>query len=217
MVCLQETKMKKVNNSVITEIGGGRWADWEHLGAEGYAGGVLVMWDKRRLSKLDSFLGISSVSCLLKLVENDKVWLFSGIYGPCADGERWNMWGELRDIKSRWDIPWCIGGDFNVVRFPQERSGSRVFSRAMAEFNDFINERELVDLPLVGGDYTWFRNNDSHQCSRIDRFLISVDWEDIFGGPVQSCLPRVTSDHVPLLLECGGFNKGKSPFRFENM
>lgn len=41
-------------------------------------------------------------------------------------------------------------GDFNVIRFPQERTVALMLSQALMEFNDFINEAELVDLPLGG-------------------------------------------------------------------
>lgn len=192
----------------------------EHLGAVGVAvgvaGGVLVMWDRRLFTKMGSQLGLFSVSCLFKRVDNDQLWLFSGIYGCCEDAIRKNLWDELRLVRLRWNVPWCIGGDFNVVRFPRERSGSRVFSHVMTEFNDFINDLELVDFNLSGGAYTWFRKNSS-QSSRMDRFLVSADWGDFFSNSVQTCLPRVLSDHVPLILECGGLQRGKSPFRFENM
>lgn len=39
----------------------------------------------------------------------------------------------------------------------------------------------------------------------------------VFKGSIRSCMRRVFSDHVPLLLDCDEVAKGKSPFRFENM
>ena len=47
-----------------------------------------------------------------------------------------------------------MGGDFNVVRFPSEHSGSTVFTIAMREFFDFIFEQGLIDLPLEGRSFT---------------------------------------------------------------
>lgn len=108
-----------------------------------------------------------------------------------------------------------FSGDFNVIRFLGERSGSRSFTRAMMEFNHFINDMNLMDIHLSGGEFTWFRQRDRNQFLRIDRFLISTDWDDCFSGALQYCLPKVVSDHIPLLLESGGI--WKSPFRFENM
>ena len=52
---------------------------------------------------------------------------------------------------------------------------------------------------------------------RIDRVLVSLDWEDHFGNGSQRVLPSVISDHCPLLLEVGGFCRGCCAFKFENM
>ena len=50
--------------------------------------------------------------------------------------------------------------------------------------------------------------------TRLDRFLISDDWDLSFGGTAQSLLPRLVSDHFLVLLEGGGeLEGGPLPFR----
>ena len=52
------------------------------------------------------------------------------------------------------EVLWCVGGDFNVVRFPSKHSGSASFIAAMREFSNFISEQGLIDIPLQGGSFT---------------------------------------------------------------
>ena len=89
---------------------------------------------------------------------------------------------------------------------------------SMLEFSDFIEDLNLVDLPLGGGGkYTWSNGSTNPSLSRIDRFLISSDWEDFFPDVVQNLLPRPLSDHHPIVLETGRLTGGKRSFKFENM
>ena len=87
----------------------------------------------------------------------------------------------------------------------------------MEEFHNFINSCALVDLPLQGGDFTWSRCGEVPASSRLDRFLISLEWEDHFIEAIQKRLPQPLSDHFPICLENGSFQRGRVPFKFENM
>ena len=70
---------------------------------------------------------------------------------------------------------------------------------------------------FVGGSFMWRGGLNNQLQSRLDRFLVSEDWECYFNRAVQSLLPRLVSDHCTLLLDGGGARKGSSLFRFENM
>ena len=87
----------------------------------------------------------------------------------------------------------------------------------METFFEFVEDLNLVDLPLEGGSFTWSSGSDQPAMSRIDRFLVTPDWEDHFPDVFQRFLPHPISGHSPILLEAGGMAGGKSLFRFENM
>jgi hypothetical protein len=106
------------------------------------------------------------------------------------------------------------GGDFNVIRFLSERSRGRRISAAMREFSDFIFEKGLMDLPLTGGLCTW---SNTQSWSRIDRFLISPDWEARYPEALQKRLLCLCSDHFSIVLACGRNKGGRKSFKFENM
>ncbi|KAG5540926.1 hypothetical protein RHGRI_020977 [Rhododendron griersonianum] len=166
---------------------------------------------------MEEEIGSFLVSCLFKNVEDGRTWAFTGVYGPVINSLREDLWVELSAVAFRWEVPWCVGGDFNVVRFPHERYGCVSISRIMRRFSDCISELELVDPPLSGSRFTWFGNQEERSMSRIDRFLCSASWEELCPGLIQSALPRITSYHNPILLNSGGIRSGRTPFRFENM
>ena len=51
--------------------------------------------------------------------------------------------------------------------------------------------------------------------SRLDRFLVSADWESHCSKVIQRCLSRPISDHFPILLDSDGVRTGPSLFRFK--
>ena len=143
--------------------------------------------------------------------------LFTSIYGPNSNLDRQLLWEELVGICSWWSVPWCFGGDFNVVRFPSECFGSGPFSSAMIDFSDFISKQGSIDLPMEGGTFTWSNSKEVASCSKLDKFLLSSDWEEHFPNIRQRRLQRLLSNHFPILVEGENFQRDSRPFRFENM
>jgi hypothetical protein len=169
------------------------------------------------VEKVEDCVGRYTVACSLRNTDDNAVWAFGGVYGPNDDRDKTDLWVELAGLMSWWEMPWCIGGDFNVVRFPSERSSGAGFSAAMEEFSDFIFMQNLVDLPLEDGQFTWSNNQEDQIWSRIDRFLVSLEWEENFPEATQKRLLRLLSYHFPLLLDCGAPRGGNRYFKFENM
>ena len=92
------------------------------MNAGGSAGGILLLWDKRRISLVDSVADSFSVSCLFRMEDDGFQWVFSGVYGPTEKRLRESFLEELGSIRGLWENPWCVGGDFNEILSPNERS-----------------------------------------------------------------------------------------------
>ncbi|KAM3730327.1 hypothetical protein ACB098_12G079000 [Castanea mollissima] len=178
VICLQEIKLDSTNSTIVKSLWGNPFVDWAALDAIHTAGGFWLAWDRRVFEKVDYFVGRFSVSVLLKGVVDGFQWVCSGVYGPTVDSTRNEMRVELDSKRSRWSSAWCLIGDFNIISYAVERLGCNSFSSAMFKFSYFTEKHNMVDLPLVGGDYTWFHDSENPSMSRIDRTLISADWED---------------------------------------
>ncbi|KAG6649501.1 hypothetical protein CIPAW_07G216700 [Carya illinoinensis] len=88
IVCLQETKLKFITRRLIRSIRSCPYVDWAYLASDGDSGGVLVMWDRRMMEKIEEFIGEFTLACSFKSVEDNFLWAFVGIYGPNLDSTR---------------------------------------------------------------------------------------------------------------------------------
>jgi len=87
----------------------------------------------------------------------------------------------------------------------------------MIDFSDFIDSCNLIDSPLEGGRFTWSSHEEVPVLSHINRFLFTSEWEDNFQGMHQVILPKITSDHFPIILRGKQVFSVKRPFKFKNM
>jgi exonuclease III len=139
----------------------------------------------------------------------------ANVYAPCDAGGKHLLWDSLsirlHALAGQWV---CVCGDFNAARTLEERRSLRVGSPPMDHifFNRFIDDTFLVDLPLRGRKFTWYKG-DGVTISRLDRFLFSEEWSLTWPNCWQVAQLRGISDHCPLLLAADEDDWGPRPLR----
>lgn len=112
---------------------------------------------------------------------------------------------------------WYIFGDFNAVKNCSERKGvSQIFNDSKhLGFQQLINDLNLVDLPVLGKEFTWFKL-DGSAMSRLDMFRLYESWISLWSLSALWVSERDISDHCPIMLKGEVNNWGPKPFRFNN-
>lgn len=105
----------------------------------------------------------------------------TSVYAPKSQVETRLVWEELADVRGLMDGPWAICGDFNVCKFPSEKRDCSKRNSAMREFSDCIEDMDLVDPQLGSESYTWYKGDNHTTASRIDRILVSIEWNNLFN------------------------------------
>ena len=155
VICLQEIKLIGLDRHMVGSFWSCPYVDWVALDAVQTAGGVLMMWDRRVLERLEFMEGSFLVSVRWQGVGHGFSWVCYVVYSPIDNNTIGLMWDELVGIQQYWNVPWCCIGDFNIVRFPSERFCNSHLTLAMELFSKFVEDLNLIDLPLEEGSYTW--------------------------------------------------------------
>ncbi|KAE8674715.1 hypothetical protein F3Y22_tig00111721pilonHSYRG00161 [Hibiscus syriacus] len=106
------------------------------------------------------------------------------------------------------------GEDFNCIIRPEERIGGSIRYRGGSKhFQDFIFNKELLEVSYQEDDFTWRRGN---LWQRLDRCITNFKWIKLYPATIVHHLDRLRSDHCPILLQTmnnlnGNINR---PFRF---
>lgn len=113
-----------------------------------------------------------------------------------------------------------VAGDFNSVVNQGETSNYRAFSvQRSSEFVDWIQSEGIVDMGFNGPKFTWNKGNSTRQAkgTRLDRALCNISWRHRFPEATVTHLPRVSSDHAPILIRLmgDGSKRSRSAFKFQ--
>jgi exonuclease III len=106
---------------------------------------------------------------------------------------------ELRDVRAACQGPWIVLGDYNLIYREEDKNNGNLNRALMGRFRRLINVLGLQELPLHGRKYTWSNQQDTPTLVRLDRFLCTVDWEQLFPNCLLQSTASDGSDHCPLL------------------
>jgi exonuclease III len=210
-VAVMETGKQDMSKSNLARLSGGADFVWHCLPPKGRSGGLL-------LGVRDSTLELSlivEVEFYIKFHlcnKSDKFsWILMAIYGPAQDDHKAAFLTELVRAGQQNTLPTLMGGDFNILRNSKEKNNDRYCDRWPFLFNAVIDSFDLREIEMSGRQFTWANSLPTPTYEKLDRVLMSSEWE--FKYPMVSiqALDRGVSDHTPLLLDTGSpAFKGKS-------
>lgn len=167
-------------------------------------------------------LSKSDQQVTFQLVCDSVTCVFTAVYAKTTAGERRMLWHDIADVKNNFVLgPWLVFGDFNAVLGAHEKKGGAPICRhSCEEFQAMSDNCELVHVDTKGAQFTWARRRGvrGNVELRLDRCLANLAWLDSWAQFVCCTLPRLSSDHNPLLMTfSNSFGDRQSHFRFRKM
>ncbi|KAL4271167.1 hypothetical protein GQ457_13G010790 [Hibiscus cannabinus] len=184
--------------------------------AIGSAGGLVCSWDPDFLIVTAQVIKSNFIVLFGEIRPRELKIGFVNVYGPSTNAEKREFFSELSDLISSYNIPWILGGDFNVFLHLDEKIGFSYNNASIGIFNEFVHNVRGIDLPLKGGSFTWCNNRDPPTFVRLDRFLVTVEILLAYPSLSQILLTKALSDHNAILLQSASQNWGPKPFKFFN-
>jgi hypothetical protein len=78
----------------------------------------------------------------------------SNIYGPSHSAEKLGFLTWLVNLGTSDFDEWIIGGDFNLIRHPENRNKLGGDLGEMNMFNELITDLDLVEIPFSGRSFS---------------------------------------------------------------
>ncbi|KAI4363592.1 hypothetical protein MLD38_019794 [Melastoma candidum] len=189
---------------------------WDYvtvLGNNG-VGRMKVCWDNKRCKVEVVATGNQWIHTKVELMGESVPFLLTFVYGSNDREERLQLWNALLAI-GQCRAPWCILGDFNVVRSPNEKlGGKRIWKESENVLNRTMHSLGMDDLRGVGCQFTWSNRRSPPILAKLDRAVVNRDWIETFRLSEVNYLPPTTSDHSACLVRLGVNKRKAAPFKF---
>lgn len=164
----------------------------------GKGGGLAVMW--KEFCKVE-VLQANNRLFDLKIFWQGRNFFLTCVYGEPIKGRRSDVWERTTRIGTSRNGAWVMTGDFNEMIDPSEKIGGAERSEAEGKnFKQMMCACGMWNIKHTCYQFSWAgtRNNMTVQC-RLDRTIANQAWSDMFPQTQAAYLPKVSSDHSPVL------------------
>jgi len=206
---LVETKHMDISVWTMKKLWGNQAVDWVHSPAENGSGGLVASWNKEIFVAAGSLLTRRWICVLGTFKQDSFSCALCVVYAPNTQRDRLQLWNDLRQLKQQLGLPLIMMGDFNEVVKLEERRNSTRMTVGMREFDEFIQDMQLLDLD-INQRFTWMRENAA---SRLDRIMVSKEVFEHYQNLSAYCRDRLLSDHFPVIMNTSKISWGPCPFR----
>lgn len=125
LVCIQETKSQNLDRRICTQLWGDSEFDWKAIPAVNRGGGLLCIWSSKLFVLEQCVEGPGFLGLVGRWELTQSKCVVVNVYSPCDFEGKSSLWNALLAWRQSCDITlWCLAGDFNVVRYEEERKGN---------------------------------------------------------------------------------------------
>ncbi|CAL1355599.1 unnamed protein product [Linum trigynum] len=139
IVALIETKWSTCSIEQISSISGSRDVGWKAKDASGSSGGIAIYRDKNLYREVTNFIGSHFIAIEFEDIPGSKYWTLVVVYGPQNRTEKLRFMSEIEAFYRQLQNPFCLAGDFNLIRSHEDYIGADRNSDLMNKFNETID------------------------------------------------------------------------------
>ncbi|KAK1300198.1 hypothetical protein QJS10_CPB13g01119 [Acorus calamus] len=185
-------------------------------------GRIALFWEKDILDTIVIGFSAQHIHCLVqpKSLPRQSPYYCTYVYASNSYSDRISLWSTLVSISTAiFGMSWCVGVDFNEVRFGLEKVGGRpIHSRRVRKFNNCLLLCSLEDIKSTGHTLSWSNQQENRIACRLDRILANPQFFAEFSHALIHYLPPGPSDHALLKLKTRPLiPTGPRPFRYFEM
>jgi hypothetical protein len=108
------------------------------------------------------------VKFTLRYKSNDFKFVLYSIYGPAQLQNKGAFLTELANTCSKENLSFLIGGDFTIMRKPEDKSIGDFDHKWPSLFNVVIESLDLKEITMTGRQYTWAGSGDNPTYEKLD-------------------------------------------------